>query len=75
VNLQPTLAFRHDVSGTTPGPGGNFVEDRMQVTAGVGATFQQNLQGNVSYTNFFGGDEFNQLNDRDFVTISTSYSF
>lgn len=75
VNLQPTLAFRHDVTGTTPGPGGNFVEDRMQVTAGLGATFQQNLQGNVSYTNFFGGDEFNQLNDRDFVTISTSYSF
>lgn len=75
VNLAPSLAFRHDVTGTTPGPGGNFVEDRMQLTAGIGATFQQNLQGNLSYTSFFGADEFNQLGDRDFVTISTSYSF
>ena len=75
VNLIPKLAFRHDAVGTSPGPGGNFVEDRMAVTVGVSAVYQQNLQGNVSYTNYFGGDEHNLLSDRDFVSISTSYSF
>lgn len=75
VGLAPSLAFRHDVSGTSPGPGGNFIEDRKQVTLKLAALYQQNLQAAVSYTNYFDGDEFNQLSDRDFVAVSTSYSF
>ena len=30
--LSPRVAFNHDVNGTTPGPGGNFVEDRKSLT-------------------------------------------
>ncbi|MEA3363424.1 MAG: DUF1302 domain-containing protein, partial [Thermodesulfobacteriota bacterium] len=36
VTLSPRIAWAHDVSGTTPGPGGNFIEDRKAVTLGLG---------------------------------------
>ena len=75
VNLAPEIAFAHDVHGTTPQPLGNFVEGRKAVTLSLGATYLNALQGEISYTNFFGGDDFNLLSDRDFVSLSVSYSF
>jgi hypothetical protein len=75
VNLTPQIAFAHDVDGTTPQPLGNFVEGRKAVTLSLGASYLNSLQGEVSYTNFFGGGGFNLINDRDFVSISVSYFF
>lgn len=75
VTLLPQVAFSHDVEGTTPGPGGNFVEDRKIVTASLSADYQRSLRATVSYSNFFGGGEYNQYGDRDFVSLSASYSF
>ena len=75
VNLTPQIAFAHDVDGTTPQPLGNFVEGRKAVTLSLGASYLNSLQGEVSYTNFFGGGDFNLINDRDFVSISVSYFF
>jgi hypothetical protein len=75
VNLSPQIAFAHDVDGTTPQPLGNFVEGRKAVTLSLAASYLNSLQALVSYTNFFGGGDFNLLKDRDFVSISLSYSF
>ena len=75
VGLSPSVAFSHDVTGTTPGPGGAFVEDRKAVTAKIGATFLNDLKTELSYTTYFDAGEFNQLLDRDFVALSASYSF
>ena len=75
VNLSPQIAFAHDVDGTTPQPLGNFVEGRKAVTLSLGASYLNSLQALVSYTNFFGGGDFNLLKDRDFVSVSVSYSF
>ncbi len=75
VGFQPTLAFSHDVDGTTPGPGGNFVEERKAITAAMGATYLNNLKMALSYSAFFGADQYNQRNDRDFVSLTASYSF
>jgi len=75
VNLTPEIAFAHDVHGTTPQPLGNFVEGRKAVSLSLGATYLNALQGEISYTNFFGGGDFNLLNDRDFVSLSLSYFF
>jgi hypothetical protein len=75
VNLTPQIAFAHDVDGTTPQPLGNFVEGRKAVTLSLGASYLNSLQGEISYTNFFGGGDFNLINDRDFVSISVSYFF
>lgn len=73
--FSPRLAFNHDVNGTTPGPGGNFVEDRKSYTVGVEANYLNQWAVDLSYTRFFGAGQFNLLTDRDFYTVSARYSF
>ncbi len=75
IGLTPSLAFAHDVHGTTPGPLSTFLEDRKSITASIRASYQNNLRAELSYTNFFGGGSFNLINDRDFAALSFSYSF
>jgi hypothetical protein len=74
-NLLPRLAWQHDVSGTTPGPGGNFVEGRYGLTLGLGANLQARWDLDVAWTMFGGAGRFNELTDRDFVAASIKYSF
>lgn len=73
--VSPRFAFNHDVNGTTPGPGGNFVEDRKSYTLGVEANYLNRWAVDLSYTRFFGAGMFNLLTDRDFYTLSARYSF
>jgi len=75
VNLSPRLAFNHDVQGTTPGPGGNFVEDRKSMTIGLGAVYLEKWGADLSYTSYFGAGIYNLLSDRDFVSVNFKYSF
>lgn len=75
VTLSPRIAWQHDVSGNSPGPGGNFVEDRKAVTFGVGADYLNSWTADLSYTNFFDGGRYNLLNDRDIVAFNLKYSF
>ncbi len=75
VNVSPRFALSQDVSGITPGPGGNFVEGRRAITLGVGADYQNEWRADVSYTSFQGAGRYNLLNDRDFVAFNLSYSF
>jgi hypothetical protein len=74
-NMTPRLAFNHDVDGVSPGPGGNFVEGRKQLTFGLGFDYQARWRADLAYTAFFGGGINNLLKDRDFVSASLSYSF
>jgi len=53
VNLQPTLAFSHDVNGTSPSPTVSFVEGRMAGTFGITATYLNRYRLQVAYTNYF----------------------
>lgn len=73
--LSPRIAFNHDVNGTTPGPGGNFIEDRKSLTFGVEANYLNQWSADVSYTRFYGAGIFNLISDRDFVALSARYSF
>nr|MBP8081191.1 DUF1302 family protein [Arenimonas sp.] len=75
LTLSPRLAFSHDVNGTTPGPGGNFLDGRMSYTVGVEANYLQKLVFDLSYTGFSGGGQFNQIADRDFASFTVKYSF
>lgn len=74
-NFTPRVAFNHDVTGVSPGPGGNFVEDRKSVTLGANFSLLSRWGVNFAYTNFFGGGNNNLLKDRDFVSGAISYSF
>ena len=73
--LSPRVAFNHDVSGTTPGPGGNFLEDRKSLTLGVEANYLNKLVFDLSYTSFSGAKQYNQIHDRDFASFTVKYSF
>jgi hypothetical protein len=72
INLTPTLAWSHDVHGNSPPP--NFVEDRKALSLGLRADYLNIYQANLSYTTFFGAD-YNELEDRDFVSVSFSVAF
>lgn len=84
INVSPRVAFSHDIRGTSP----TFVQGTKAATLGVGFDYQSQWQADLSYTNFFGGEQIigplgagqsssttQQLNDRDFIAASISYSF
>jgi hypothetical protein len=74
-SLLPSFTWQHDVNGTSPGPGGNFIQGRHALTLGLGANYQSKWEVSVSYTQFGGAGPYNLLNDRDFVAASVKYSF
>jgi hypothetical protein len=74
-NFSPRFVWSQDVDGTTPGPGGNFVEGRTGATFGVLASYQSSLELDVSYTSFDGAGRYNELTDRDFLAATIKYSF
>ena len=75
VNMVPRFSFAQDVSGISPGPGGNFLEGRKALTLGLGFQYRINWELDLSYTSFFGADRYNLINDRDFVAANIKYSF
>lgn len=75
MTVLPRIAWAHDVSGTTPGPGGSFIDGRKTITLGLGFNYLQKWIFDLSYTNYSGGGRYNQLYDRDFYDASVSYSF
>ncbi|MEA3240749.1 MAG: DUF1302 domain-containing protein [Pseudomonadota bacterium] len=74
IGFSPRIAWSHDVSGISP-VGGPFLEDRKAVTFGLGANYLSSWTADLSYTNYFGADAYNLINDRDFISLNVKYSF
>ncbi|BBR55737.1 MULTISPECIES: DUF1302 domain-containing protein [Pseudomonas] len=74
VNLRPNVAWSHDVSGYSPGPGANFEEGRKAISLGLDAEYQNTYTASLSYTNFFDG-KYSTVDDRDFVALSFGVNF
>lgn len=47
----------------------------MAISAGVSATYQKKYVTELSYTNFFGNNEFSVLDDRDFASLVFKMQF
>ncbi len=75
VNVSPSLAFTHDVTGNTPLPLGNFVAGRKSLNFSAEFLFQNAWSFEVRYVNFFGAGRYNLLSDRDYVSTTLKYSF
>lgn len=75
INMYPRLVLFKDVNGTTPGPGGAFVEGRTSGALGLTTELFDNFEFDVNYARFWGGGNFNQVHDRDFVSATFKYSF
>ena len=75
LSLTPQIAFAHDVDGTTPGPIGNFLEDRKTTTLSLRANYLNSFEASIAYTDFSGGGQFNLVNDRDFLSLTVRQFF
>jgi hypothetical protein len=75
VTVSPRFGWAHDVSGTTPGPGGAFIDGRKKLTLGVAFNYLNEWLFDLSYTSYSGGGRYNLLYDRDFYAASVRYSF
>ncbi|WP_370260701.1 DUF1302 domain-containing protein [Limnobacter sp.] len=75
IDLIPSLAWSHDVDGWSPEPGQAFNEGRQSVGLGLGLEFDANTKASINYTTFTNAADFDVLRDRDFVSLSFSYSF
>jgi hypothetical protein len=74
-NIAPHVTWQQDVRGTSPGPGGNFIEGRTALSAGVGASLENRWELDFSYTQYSGAGHYNLLNDRNFVAATVKCSF
>jgi hypothetical protein len=75
VNVSPSVAFVHDVSGNTPNPLGNFIENRQSLNVSVEVVWQNRWSAEFRYVNFYGGGTQNLLSDRDFFATTLKYAF
>lgn len=75
VNLRPTISFSHDVSGTTPSPIANFLEDRKALGVSLEGVLLNDYSVKLSYTDFYGAEPYNSLADRDYYSLSATASF
>ena len=73
MNLTPAFIWTHDVHGTTPGPGGGFIERRKSFTAALFLDYINRVRVELAYTNLFGGNDF--LRDRDSFRFGVSYAY
>ncbi len=74
IGLSPRIGWSHDVDGVSP-LGGPFLNDRKAITLGLTANYLSSWTADVSYTNYFGADAYNAINDRDFIGFNLKYSF
>jgi len=72
VELQPGIAWSHDVNGTSPTP--TFLDGRKALGVSLGANYLTKYRAKIAYTWFMGGDA-NPATDRDFFSITLSMDF
>jgi hypothetical protein len=75
INLTPRFAWSHDVSGVSPGPGGNFLAGAQALTLGIAGTYQNAWEVDLAYTMYQGAGRWNLINDRDFIATTVKFSF
>jgi len=72
VELTPSIAWAHDVSGTSPTP--TFIDGRKAFSLALGANYLTKYRASVAYTWFSGGFA-NTQTDRDFFSFTVAMDF
>ncbi|NRA75934.1 MAG: DUF1302 family protein, partial [Planctomycetes bacterium] len=75
LSLTPTIALYHDIGGTSPVPVANFIEHRKTISTSVALGSLGVWDVKFGYTNSFGAGRYNLRNDRDFMSLTYSYSY
>jgi hypothetical protein len=72
VNLSPFVVYKDDFKGNSY-QAGNFIEGRQAYTLGLKANYQNKLEAELQYTEFYGGGQDNGLRDRDNIGFNLKY--
>jgi len=72
VELTPSIAWAHDVDGTSPTPA--FIDGRKAFSVALGANYLTKYRASIAYTVFDGGFA-NTQTDRDFFSFSVAMDF
>lgn len=76
LKLTPSVSLNYDVNGRSLDRAlGGPVEGKRSVSVGVAADLRSTYAASISYTNNIGGGLTARNADRDFVTLTASYSF
>ena len=75
ANVELLNGFFHDVHGVGPGLGQNFVQGRKQILSGIRVDYLSRFIGELRYTWFTGGENRDQLRDRDNLFLFLGYQF
>lgn len=75
ANLELLTGLFHDIEGVGPGIGQNFVEGRKQMLGGIRFDYLSRYTGELRYTWFTGGQNRDQLRDRDNLLLFLGYQF
>lgn len=73
VNLSPQVSLGLD-EGTAPEPGGAFVDGRIKASLALNFDYLNTYSGGISYT-MYEGSEYDQLVDRDNVSLNLKVTF
>ncbi len=74
VNVSPFVTYKDDFKGNSH-QSGNFIEGRKAYSVGLKASYQNRLDGELQYTEFYGGGRNNATRDRDNLGFNVKYSF
>jgi hypothetical protein len=74
VNLSPFFVYKDDFKGNSHQTG-NFIEGRKAYSVGMKASYQNRLEGELQYTEFYGAGQNNATRDRDNIGMNIKYSF
>jgi hypothetical protein len=75
VNMSPSLAFSHDVSGNSPAPMTNYLKGRKSLSLAVEFVWDNRWSLDLRYVNYSGAGVLNQIADRDFASATLKLSF
>lgn len=75
ANLETLAIIQHDVKGTTPGIGTNFLQGRKQYAFGLRFDYLSTYIGEVRYSWNTGGARRDGLRDRDNIQVSFGIQF
>jgi hypothetical protein len=75
ANIETLTIIQHDVKGTTPGIGTNFIEGRKQYAFGLRFDYLSTWIGEVRYSWNTGGAKRDSLRDRDNIAVSLGVQF
>lgn len=73
LSMSPSVYLAQDVKGVSIGH--EMQEGRVTVQSGIDFTYKKSSKVGISYTWFADSADYNPLRDRDYASISYSYSF